>query len=769
MSILEWINQNWFLLIIWLIVISSVVVLIIFDEKIKKSKKCPDFFKDIVAIILFPIYFSIRIVKSLIALIERVSSDLKQYITKKYEKEKKKKAVPKRVRELFTKVLRLNIPILNNTNVGFAPPMFIIILQTISFFTTWAGTKYYLSGVVNLGFLDGAFLLTLVIQGIITVFSINNYNHSTFRKHFILWSFVCISIVFSYVGMVNYAIKPYEKYSIEYDEKVYTSADILLKTQKKSFIENNQSPEQLANDINHDVTLILERLYPLVPPIISDENIMNLQEEKEKKLDNMDPDQEYQTGTDPRTGRVLYAYGNNPETLTMREQVEEKYDNCINTTIPDIKNVFDRIKTKLPDNSTIPSKYSIKNIVGLFGNSDDLDNFLKEYNSLVGDAKQLIEQLRTYYTFRGQSIFQEKINKYNDELNEWVSADLSHSVNEQYDLEDVVLLSSKDIRDGKTEIKSTENNPEHSNYSDSESPIEDSIINKSEEFFSKASIKKWIKRIIPTTTTEEYNNTVQAYYSVAQKYYQYFNNLVPSDNINLIEIETAMRDFNNKEDANMIAFRHFSSFGDFKRVLFPFILAIMIDGFTLLLARFIETHRNSPLYAKSNRDFNGDESRLFENVFISMNKEFINQTIHLDEERYITQYSNAVESTIKTVQDFLSKFEPSPETIHLGSSRKVKASTLNSDKNFAGLTSLLTSLGSLIHLTQEECKSIFKNAEEDYYFIKSSTEAYLQQSITSANIGNNFYSIIEGISSDETKVDVTAADDTVADDTAVTT
>ncbi len=111
-------------------------------------------------------------------------------------------------------------------------------LQLISFFTTFAGAKYYLGNIMP--FAPAAF--TIAIQVAFFVFT-NRYSQTERRKRatgFLMVLFCLISATFSYTGLAVSTLPPENEYEKTYNE--YVSA---AETVKDQLLEKNSTEEEI--------------------------------------------------------------------------------------------------------------------------------------------------------------------------------------------------------------------------------------------------------------------------------------------------------------------------------------------------------------------------------------------------------------------------------------------------------------------------------------------------------------------------------------------
>lgn len=85
-----------------------------------------------------------------------------------------------------------------------------LLLQIVSFFTTYAGVELFFGGLFSLSTL----FVTLAIQAglFITSISVNKPGKKNLRGKFLMIILLAISITFSYIGLITQASSPEETY-----------------------------------------------------------------------------------------------------------------------------------------------------------------------------------------------------------------------------------------------------------------------------------------------------------------------------------------------------------------------------------------------------------------------------------------------------------------------------------------------------------------------------------------------------------------------------
>ena len=169
-----------------------------------------DFFNAVLNVFLFPF--------QLISVIVNEINDYLQHINQNIQNKKIKKKQQNKFDELKCVLLGHN-----QTKINHILHIFILLattgLQFISLFTTYAGTNYYFGNVTQPKFL-GPLILSCVIQFSLLFLSNTLVQQERTNKgsKCMLVFFLCISILFSYAGMIHTLVPPYKEMKSNYED-----------------------------------------------------------------------------------------------------------------------------------------------------------------------------------------------------------------------------------------------------------------------------------------------------------------------------------------------------------------------------------------------------------------------------------------------------------------------------------------------------------------------------------------------------------------------
>lgn len=729
----------------------------------------------VLRLLFFPVALLYKILSSISEGITTLFRNVKKDISEKYKERRKQKENTKNIKkysEHLFYLFHLNVPLFETTFSDYPMHLFIYALQTISFFTTWAGATYYFAGIIDLGVIDGAILLPIVIQGVIIVCSNPNRSFKSMRRWFVMALFVVVSISFSYVGTVNNSFPPQEKYTSIYKAEVYQPAQSLMDIIRATTNNNDavSSIEGTADIFEKDISQIsvyIEKFTDV--PLLKDESITP-------------PKTEYTWGTiknpdgTTTTGNVIPHFDQAAQDrYDQQKQKNDAVDAFQKSAKPgDLAELLGTFKEKYPQSKIqeILQSYSEEQAATDGLAKTEYESLIHDYTELITEANAVISEYNNLSASLNLSVLESISTDHIQDITEKLSTSVR--------LDSVEIPSSSDIQ---KEFNKSSTSSALNEIGDSLMPSQSSISNDNlaEENISEVRgptseaqnnllerIRKMIEALQPNVTSKEYNNIVDAYYNNAQSILDQLNKIV--ENVDALKdsdkckeqlsmITSAIHKFDNKDDANWIAFSNIFDKNAFSHTIVPLLLAILIDGGTLLLAWISSRKRTPHLHAKYNRDYVGREQELFEQVFFALNPNFINITLSISSaeddaskqiEEYFASCVEAMRKTIETMQEFLKKFKYSPETTLNGCNLSVKSVDLDQGGNndFLSLISVLSSMGYLVHLSaaeyamlqagpsasQEVIKEKIRENEDSYYFLKVSAENYLRQSITSDSI-----------------------------------
>lgn len=629
----------------------------------------------------------------------RNKAELKERVTADETKQRK------RLKQLLN-TFHISVPLFENTASEIGYNFAIYICQGVSFFTTLGGASYYLSGIAEIipGIVDAGFLTALLIQGMIIKLSKKRGTRKSTSQWLLLSLLTTVSICFSFIGTANITAPPYAKYSKQFDEKVYSSVSNILSMAKDDGYAGKLtaigSPARLANLMYgkySDVGLMLSENQP-----VGDDPWSSLRSRFE----------EY-SGDFSNLGALTQALQGNDEEII--KKINNEYDDLMVLA----RNMAKAVNFEKP-------KYN-----------DDGSPVIEN-----GQRKTEIVQFHPLTT------------------------PLYPRIQRYYNIQDMEPLTSADVVAGKTDIFQTNEENLKSQYSSSDESSSGEKGNDSngndenEQGFLKMVLslfQEYRKKLGGTeTAVEEYNLVLDNFYAVAQQYYQCFMPLFEDDeqkkdnSSSLNVINTAAKNFLNRDNANLIHFKRLFSSEGWGHLIVPLIIAFFFDGLTFLIALAAENRLPGVLRVKSNRDNMDSEAALLEQVFFSMNEEFIKETVSGEKTgvEYMKECEDAVWETISQIKDYLSKFELSPETRQQGCAQKATKKVLEEAK-VQPLTTILLQRGYLVYLSPDEYVKFMEETQDvhlssdnkrklmtdgGYYFLRNRAQNYLRQSVNGETI-----------------------------------
>lgn len=163
---------------------------------------------------------------------------------------------------------------------------FALLLQIVSFFTTYAGVAMYFGNIFDLA----PFFIAVTIQGVLYMTAVSAFKPGKKNRRRKAAMFLCtlVSVAFSYTGLVTLANSPATDYKRAYDsyEEVFTS----LKNEVK---QKNQEADSLAADISNEYLKTIGTLQAL------DRKISQLEELAGQEIDIPSTNSSTQTTTLP--------------------------------------------------------------------------------------------------------------------------------------------------------------------------------------------------------------------------------------------------------------------------------------------------------------------------------------------------------------------------------------------------------------------------------------------------------------------------------------
>lgn len=331
-----------------------------------------DFFNAVMNVLLFPFYLTTVFV-----------NEIKDYL-KQINQNIQNKKIKKKQQNKFDE---LKCVLLGNNQIKTNQILHIFVLlattglQFISLFTTFAGTNYYFGNITQPKFL-GPFILSCVIQFSLLFLSNTIVQQERVNKGSkgMLAFFLCISILFSYAGMIHTLVPPYKEMKYNYDDFITKYEDV-YEIYQSNFKQN-------------------ETIYTLV-----DSNVNKLQLAIDNQLKTtktkLDSTNKY-SSTSSSSNTITNNNGETSTTHSSSQTINEewtKLNNEYNTLLnlkKNLTNDYKSIKESLINISKIEDKneqiHSIKEI--------NADAFISTYNyclNIINSDISKITQLETLY------------------------------------------------------------------------------------------------------------------------------------------------------------------------------------------------------------------------------------------------------------------------------------------------------------------------------------------------------------------------------------
>lgn len=249
------------------------------------------------------------------------------------------------------------------------------------------------------------------------------------------------------------------------------------------------------------------------------------------------------------------------------------------------------------------------------------------------------------------------------------------------------------------------------------------------------------------TTTEQYTARMETVQAQATESYQAISRFLSGEE--LLSLQEAYDALMVTKDANFIAFSHLSPESpNFASAVIAMLLAILVDGWTMVLARLKNRSEASPLYARGSEDFFEEEVDLMETVFMSIHQ---NPSAGVSVEEgdfagYCTAYLNSI---VSVIYNYLDKFQISNCTVHQGYGAYVFAEEIDGSC-FRPITSILMKFNYMVSLSEWEYLQLRREWGEaepagasrlsehsqgrTVYLLRSKAEIYLRQNIAKSNL-----------------------------------
>lgn len=718
------------------------------------------FFKRVWAVCVWPLLAAVSVLEYVIFVLNvagkalvRVSQGCRDMLNTwidRWEKKRKKAKKWREIIQVLTQIMADAIPSTHTAMLGNVVGVLIILLQSISFLTTYGGTKYYFSdmaGWIPIA-LAGAIQLTIVAFS----FSLGTKQRNETAKKTVLALTVCVSILFSYVGVANSAINPHEEYMKQYD--TMCSMFEVLKNDLMNDPKVAYSPYAAAAVI-YDQVLVSQSYYLLGSYLLEqdinsaeiDRQLRNLQSRRESIIQSTEG--ETTTVSTEFSPEVAQAIAKNMtdtnRRATIRTAVEELNEALRNMGIgAENDNELGAITMK--ELQTVTRGYADyllkKNpTLDLQNKQDEFLEIHTKYHNVITASNNLARILNN----DDEGAQAEDILTLCEEV---TVLEFANRLKAYQELENLVIAESDTIRgDGST--NASQPTGENRQSGESNTSWWNTLLRALRVFLPRKA-----------TTTETYHVIMDQYAKEARKAWVGLSEIADeSSDENVKEqlklIKNSYDKFSNAPDATIVAFSRLFSPKTFSRMLVPALLAVIIDGGTLLISWGGRRRRYALLYANTNKDYFEEETDLFEQIFISaIQAEELGAPGENSDDDVIKKCASAVSKSISRVKDYLEVFKYSPETVEFGCSLIAPAEGLNKLGD-AGLTSLLLSMGYLCPLSEQQHQVLKKNeldpnasVEVKFYCLKFRAENYLRQCMTRTNLYAHY--IMEYLSKNET-------------------
>lgn len=565
----------------------------------KFAEECGNYLKKIVKIFLTPVEIIIYlldfiIVKPFLAIQDKLEQ---RRIAKNNQNIQVQKAI--------SSILGGSSNIFSNIKNKYVAGLFSGLLQSISFFTTYAGFTFFLGPVISFGPL----FMAITVQGLcwyLMNFSSVKKRRTGWQKTFLLFLLICTSTITSYIGVFNSVARPIENLTTKYDsyvETVNTLIDDELKLE-----ENVASIDKL------EIETIFDAFKQRIDNVTDDKNDLIAQKHKNVH--------------DPKDTSDGIIYILNTERSNHNKQIDskinkiDKYKNNISEfiTTHTAKDIFDTISAFIKDPN---SSEDNKKIYMAFSNIvKDLDN----WNKLLDEETQY-----------SKSFSVEKIMDMHDNSN---GADTLKELKIETENENGTKNANNPTNKGtnttqKSEVKKS---------------TEDSILMT---LFKKGI--KWLKDKAKAITPKELASAEEKRLEMQKTIDNNYSKLRPLlSTENQKKLDTA-KNCATLENTQILAFTlPFKEPKDYLgKAIFSFLVAAIIDILSLLISGCLILKNDSVLYRENIKNLVRHKEEMIENCFTFLiSRELINQTQTLDKKcykKFIIDYMNTLIQTFLNI------------------------------------------------------------------------------------------------------------------------
>lgn len=528
-------------------------------------------------------------------------------------------------------------------------------LQLISFFTTFAGAKYYLGNIMP--FAPAAF--TIAIQVAFFVFT-NRYSQTERRKRatgFLMVLFCLISATFSYTGLAVSTLPPENEYEKTYNE--YVSA---AETVKDQLLEKNSTEEE----INQAAQNLLIKADSLISA--ADSQSSSLDKQIRSNEDILNAAITSTTYTD-YFGNTTSSTGIGPAGTAAAENIPE---------LTGLKNQITNERNSLSD---ARGNLTPEQIIDYIHSSD-------ENAALSSDVSANITKLILNY------------NALNKTLNTLSST--SDTYQEPDQISDTYIEELRNKYKLYTELKDATDNLAVPESVEENNTL--SLGSLAEKFVH------WLKADSSAEQALSYLNEKK---DIVEENYLKLTRLADTLNakdISLTKLNTARTALNAYGDPNLQAVIYIFDPQYRSKVIGVLILAALVDGLTLILGVLGNSRPLPLLDSKTNREID-NEDHLFSIIFVSLLGKGIDNKLlpykgKASFKKACIEYVNEIKSII---HKFLQKFQNSPWTSQWGYGLYAKYSDLKDTEDIVPIVSILQQLGYLQLLSPRDFELLKRN------------------------------------------------------------
>lgn len=541
----------------------------------------------------------------------------------------------------------------------------IFCLQLISFFTTFAGAKYYLGNIMP--FAPAAF--TIAIQVAFFIFT-NRYSQTERRKRatgFLMVLFCLISATFSYTGLAVSTLPPENEYEKTYNE--YVSA---AETVKNQLLEKNSTEEE----INLEAQNLLINADSLISTADSQISSLEAQISSNQAIFDADITSSYYTD----------YFGNTTTSTGIGAAGTAAAEN-----IPELTGRKDQITNERNSLSDARGKLTPEQIIDYIHSSD-------ENSALSSDIRANVTTLIISY------------NTLNKTLSTLGSSSDTYQESDQ--------ISDTYIEELRNKYKL---------YTELKNVTDDLTVPESDEESKTLSLGSLVEKVVDWLKADSSAEQALSYLNekknIVEENYLKLTSLADTLNtkdISLTKLNAARSDLNAYGDPNLQALSYIGDPQYQSRVLGVLILAALVDGLTLILGVLGNSRPLPLLDSKTNREID-NEDHLFSIIFVSLLGKEIPDALSTYKGKALfkkacIEYVNEIKSTI---HNFLLKFQNSPWTSQWGYGLYAKYSDLKGTEDIVPIVSILQQLGYLQLLSPQD----FELLKQNYHGISEAPSA----------------------------------------------